>query len=240
MVFQRNKILRYVGLLSLMILCQTILSAQEYYRFRADFSIKEKVIGDAQGTLILGTIYYDKNLRKINHDITFPSREQWLLQDTNIYRIVADTLASKKGVLPIAEASIYNMVLSQQLADFGLAKSGYTLQSAEPSPDGGTISTWTPPDQLKQVLGKIIVKQVNKRIDAVAFYDKDQKIQGKYYFKEYQVIEDLPVPAKMYQILYLADGKEFQRLLEFKNITINQTTDDAKYDFRVPAATGSK
>lgn len=218
---------------------QNNLCAQEYFRFKSEFSIKEKTAGQAQGTLILGTVYFDKNLHKINHDIRFPTKEQWLLLDTTMYRTIGDSLVSRKTVPPLGEFSMYNMILSQQIADFGMSKSGYTLGDVEEGTDGKILSTWLPPAQFKTILGKVIIMQEQKRVAAVAFYDKDDKVFSKYYFKDYIVVNDLPVPTKLIQIMYKPEG-DFTRMLEFKNITINEDTDDKKYDFPLPVLDAGK
>jgi hypothetical protein len=237
---RNTTLLAALPLLLLWLLLPTTTRAQEYYRFRADFSIKEKNKGDAQGKLITGVVYYDKNQRKINHNVRFPAREEWLLHDTTMYRMVADTLVSKRTIIPIVEYSMYSMILNQQLADYGMAKTGYELEGVEEAGEGKVLSTWLPPQQVRHLLGKVLIMQSQKRIDALAFYDKDDKVTGKFYFKEYAAVSDLQVPGKIYQITYLPDGGEFTRILEFKNVVVNEASDDEKYDFRLPVADGGQ
>jgi len=97
----------FCRLLLLIPLITTGLKAQtEFYRYKSDFSIKEKETGKEQGRLITGTVYYDKHQRKTLYDIRFPEPEKWLLQDTFLYRMKADTLLSKQTVPPVGEFSI--------------------------------------------------------------------------------------------------------------------------------------
>ncbi len=219
----------------LLLTCNYVAQAQEYYRFRADFSIKEKFVGDEKGQLITGTVYYDKNSRKVCHDIRFPAREKWLNLDTTMYKIVADTVASKRTTLPFGEFSVYNMILSQQLNDFGLSSGGYDLASVEEGANGQTTSTWTPKKELNEILGKVVLMQEQKRVTGVAIYATTGEIQGKFYFTDYQMVEDLPVPGKIYQVFYPKEsGKEFNRIITYKNIVINQQEQDEVYDFKLP------
>ena len=44
---------------------------QHYFRMKADFSIKEK-FGDGKMALTMGTIYYDRNYKKLVYDVKFP------------------------------------------------------------------------------------------------------------------------------------------------------------------------
>ncbi len=205
----------------------------EFYRFKSDFSIKEKETGKDQGRLITGTIYYDKNLHKTIYDIRFPEPEQWLVRDTLMYRMKADTLVAQQIVPPVGEFSIFNMILSQQLNDFGLAKVGYTPGDVQQ--DGKqVISQWLPPAQFKAYLGPVTMAQENKRLSAAAFYDKEKNLVSKFYFKDYSVQSGLPVPGKIYQLFYREAG-EFIRIMTLKNIIINQADEDSTYDFDIPA-----
>ncbi|MBK6995511.1 MAG: hypothetical protein IPH31_11495 [Lewinellaceae bacterium] len=205
----------------------------EFYRFKSDFSIKEKEAGKDQGRLITGAIYYDKNLHKTVYNIRFPEPEQWLVRDTFMYRMKADTLASQQIVPPVGEFSIFNMILSQQLNDFGLAKVGYTPGDVQQ--DGNqVISQWLPPEQFKAYLGPVTMAQENKRLSAAAFYDKEKKLVSKFYFQDYTMENGLPIPGKIYQIFYREAG-EFVRVMTLKNIIINQADEDSTYDFVVPA-----
>ncbi len=208
--------------------------AQDYYRFRADFSIKEKFVSDEKGQLITGTIFFDSNSKKVCHDIKFPAKERWINHDTLMYRIVNDTLAGRRATIPFAEFSMYKMILAQQLSDFGLDKSGYTLKNVENGENGQTTSTWIPEVALKDIVGKVIIVQEKKQISAVAMYSPTDTIAAKYYFKEYQLVEGLPVPTKIYQIYYFKDGREQNRIITYKNVIINQEDEDEIYDFRLP------
>jgi len=211
-----------------------VLPAQsDFYRFKSDFSIKEKETGKEQGRLIMGTIFYDRYARKTAYHVRFPEPELWLVRDTFMFRLVADTLVSQQIVPPVSEFSIFNMILSQQLNDFGLAKVGYT--PGELTQEGNqVISQWLPPEQFKAQLGPVVLAQENKRLSAVAFYNEQNKLVSKFYFQEYTLIQGLPVPGKVYQIYYREEG-EFVRLLSLKNATINQADEDHHYDFDVPS-----
>lgn len=205
----------------------------DFFRLKADFSIKEKEAGQEQGRLIMGTIRYDKNLHKTGYLIRFPEPEQWLLRDTIMYRIKADSLISQQKVPPVGELSIFNLILSQELQDFGLSNVGYTPGKVQQE---GTqvLSHWLPPEALKSYLGPVTLSQEQKRLTAAAFYAKDNQLLSRFYFQDYTVHSGLPVPGKIYQIYYRESG-EFVRLMTLKNILINQTDEEHTYDFDLPA-----
>lgn len=208
------------------------LGAQEFYRFKADFSIKEKEKGKEQGSLIMGTVFFDKNLRKIAYEIRFPEPERWLLQDTTLLRVVGDSLVSRQVIGPVSEYSFFNLILSQQLADFGLSRSGYSPGEVRQEGEQ-TLSTWLPPEQLRKQFGPVVLAQENKRLTAIAFMNKEGSVAAKFYLQDYQTLEGLPVPGKIYQIFYRADS-ELVRIMTFKNILVNSADEDDHYDFAVP------
>lgn len=220
-------------LVLLLVSSHPLAAQSEYFRYKSDFSIKEKETGQDQGRLIMGTVYFDKNLHKTLYDIRFPEPEQWLIRDTFMYRKKADTLVSQQVVPPVGEFSIFNLILSQQLQDFGLVKMGYTPGMVQQDGEQ-VISRWLPPEKLKAYLGEVSIAQENKRLTAAAFYDKAQKLISKFYFKDYSIQDGLPVPGKIYQIFYRETG-EFIRIMTLKNILINQTDEATTYDFVVPA-----
>ncbi len=224
---------RFAFLMLLLLGSHTLPAQSEFFRFRSDFSIKEKETGKDQGRLITGTLFYDKNLQKTVYDIRFPEPEQWLVRDTFMYRMKADTLVSQQIVAPVGEFSIFNMILSQQLNDFGLAKVGYTPVDVQQ--DGNqVISQWLPPEQLKAYLGPVSMSLENKRLNAAAFYDPNQKLVSKFYFQDYTLQNGLAVPGKIYQIFYREAG-EFVRIMTLKNILINQVDENSTYNFDTPA-----
>ncbi len=212
----------------------SVLQAQsDFYRFKSDFSIKEKETAKDQGRLVTGSIYYDKNLQKTAFYVRFPEIETWLVRDTFMYCIRADTVALQKVVSPLNEFSIFNLILSQQLSDFGLSRMGYTPGDVQQDGEQ-VISEWIPPESHKTKAGKLMLAQQNKRLKAVAIRTVDGKDAAKIYFQDYTMQNGLPVPGKIYQMFYLETG-EFVRIITIKNIIINQIDEDNNYDFSIPA-----
>lgn len=213
----------------------TQVSGQAWFRFRADFSIKEKLSGAAQGQLVTGTLFFDKNTGKINHQVVFPKHGNWLVSDTTLYEMIGDSVVSTQSVPPYSQYSLYRLILDQQLADFGLGKAGYTLSEMSQPDTNSVLTTWIPPARMKEQLGKIIVSRVRKTVDGVAFYDPKQVLLAKFYLKEYVVADDLPVPTKIIQIIYPPNGgAEYLRMVQFSQIVIDENSSDEKYDFKLP------
>ena len=109
----------FVGIIFLS-LCQLLPNrsvGQQFYKLKADFSIKEKFF-DGTSRLLMGKVYYDKTVKKIVYNITFPEPETWVIQDTSFYRLKAKKLVSKQKSFLIPNSSIFHFALTGQLADW--------------------------------------------------------------------------------------------------------------------------
>ena len=132
------------------LLCQG--QAQDYFRFRADFSLKEiSTFSDSlERRLIIGTCYFDKNLNKLTYDLTFPHPEKWIMEDSFIYTLREERLIDKAPVPPITEHNIFKMLLDQTFSEFGMMKSGYEIKQVRKI-DGQVYMTYSPPDEYADV-----------------------------------------------------------------------------------------
>jgi len=76
-------------------------NAQTFNRIEADFSIKEKDI-NGNKLLTIGRVYYDKNIRKIVLNISFPEKIIIVATDSLVYMIDNDSLIkTSPAVVPI-------------------------------------------------------------------------------------------------------------------------------------------
>jgi hypothetical protein len=237
-VFIFFKLKKYL-FIPLLVYCTTV-SAQSFFRFRADFSIKEKMSGASQGQLVTGTLFYDKNVQKINHQVAFPARGNWLVVDTLLYECSADSLLSVQTIAPYSQFSIYRLILDQQMSDFGLSKNGYTMTSVT-GDSTGTTAVWSPPNRMKDQLGKIVVYSKSKQVEGIAFFDAKSVLRAKFYLKDYTIVEDLAIPSKIIQIVYTeADNQEYLRIIQFSHIIIDENGSDDQYNPQLPAARRNK
>ncbi len=108
-------------------------TAQDFFRFRADFSLKEiSSLNDSlERRLIIGSVFYDKNLNKLTYNLNFPAPEQWVVADSFIYTLHEGAVTSKSPVAPITEHNIFRMLLEQTFSEFGMLKSGYQIQKVQ-------------------------------------------------------------------------------------------------------------
>lgn len=203
------------------------LNAQNYYRIGGEFIIKSKSENAAQ--LVMGNFYFDKNEKKIVHQNYFPEKITWVTSDTNLYKIVNNTIVSRQTIPNFSDFSIYNMVLNNKLDNFGLDGTLFKLDKVEQEKDM-VISTWLPRKKLEKAAGKIMISSKDNNIFGIVFFNAEGEIIKKQFFEDYGVYSGLAFPGKIVEITII-DGKEVYQVTTYKNIVVNETAHDALYRF---------
>jgi hypothetical protein len=205
---------------------------QQHFRIKADFSIKEKN-ADSTVNLTVGTVYYDKVIKKVIYDVSFPRKETWIIQDTAVYKIVNGKVIEKVKATSIAEFTIFHMALSGSLGEYGLKEMPFKLTSVEKE-DSMIIATWKPEEKVQKMFGKIVMSKVNRKIYGIVFFKSNGKIAGKQFFRKYKKIAGVDFPTEVMQINYTPSGTN-QQITSFKNIVIDQANDKKLFDRAIPA-----
>jgi len=222
------------GFLLLIFFCfLPVLSAQHYYRIRADFSFK--YTGGAQGgqSLVMGTAFFDKVEQKITYQVRFPKKQVWVMKDTVMYKYENDRLIERSYVPSPVAASIFNLALQSSMNNFALEDSPYTLSNVEED-KGLVIATWTPPkipgnDQI----GDVLIANQDGRLTGIVFQDAEGRVVSKQFFEEYAQYGGIWFPGQVTQILYLEKGEAYQ-VTNYKNIILDENGNDHWYRYPVP------
>lgn len=205
-------------------------AGQDYFRIRAGFSVKSAGTFD-QKNLTVGEVTYDRNSGQIIYHIDFPEKEQWITADTLIYRVKENRLISKMFTPAMAQFSVFHLSLNSHLQDFGLKSSQYTLK--EVSREGEmVISTWSPPSNLSDKLGDILVSTIDKRLYGVVFQDTEGEVIRKQFFSDYEIVSGLAFPGIITEIYYTGDDESYQ-VTTFRNIRIDELENDQFYHYPV-------
>jgi hypothetical protein len=235
---KRNIFLKKKSSVTLLFFFCAILTStgQDFFRFKADFSLKEiSSVGDSlERRLVIGTCYYDNNLNKLTYNLRFPHAEQWIVQDTFIYTLREGELINEASVPKITEHNIFKMLLEQTFTEFGMLKSGYQIQKVKKL--GNEIFvTYQPPEEHAKVLGSLVLVKEKKMLKGVIYYEPDGNMMFRQQLNNYQVVSGLPVPGEIAHIVEKGD-KKIQRILSFDNILINESGFDDQYDVPVKRA----
>ena len=206
--------------------------AQQFFRVKADFSIKQKK-ANGESTLIMGKVYYDKNAKKIVYINSFPKEETDVLVDTILYSIIDNRVVSKNSTFFTYRFSIFHLALIGKLSTFGLDGSIYKLVKTEKEKDL-VITTWEADGKGKEKLGKIILSTKNKKLYGVVVFDNKNKIIMKQFFKNFVNVNGMDFPSEITQISYNASGKESYGITTYKNIVVDDIKDDNIYNFVLP------
>jgi hypothetical protein len=236
---QRNLYMK--NLLFILILGFQVSNAQQFYRIKGDVSIKDKL---ANGTyrLTVGKVYYDKPSLKLIYKLNFPQEETIIIKDTTLHKIGKDgVLISSQNVMVVNEFSIFHLSLSGKLADYGInsgnAAKIYKISKVEKDKDGRVITTWSVVEkQLMKTLGKIKMANINKRLDAIAFYDTNDKLLSQQFFKDYVNVNGVEFPRQVTQISNNTDNTQNIQQTTYKNIVIDQEDENNMYNYPVPVA----
>lgn len=228
-------------LLFILIFGFQISNAQQFYRIKCDVSIKDKL---SNGTyrLTVGKVYYDKPSLKLIYKLHFPQEETIIIKDTTLHKIGKDgTLISSQNVMVVNEFSIFHLSLSGKLADYGInsgkAQGIYKISKVEKEKDGRVVTTWSVADaRLMKTLGKIKMANVNKRLDAIAFYDTKDKLLSQQFFKDYINVNGVEFPRQVTQISNNTDSTQNIQQTTYKNIIIDQEDEKNMYNYPIPVA----
>jgi hypothetical protein len=215
------------------------LSAQQFYRFKADVTVKDK-LADGKYRLTMGKVYYDKIFKKIVYGLNFPKKENIIIQDTTMFKINAEgVLTEQTKTILMPEFTVFHLALTGKLADYGLQSSKeersiYKVGSVEKTKDG-ILTTWVPSDdKFKTLFGDIKMLNKNRRLDVMVFYDKDGKMVSRQFFKKYVNVKGIEFPTEVTMISYAFDGTQNIQQTTYKNIVIDQNDEDEMYRYRIP------
>lgn len=218
------------------LLCFLLLSAvsgyaQLYSKLQADFSIKES--GDSKKVTI-GTVYFEKFSAQIIYDIRYPQEEVIVVTDSVIYRIIDDKIVDKKPAHGIVPFSIFYLALNGDLDLYGLRNTPYILSSTKGMEDQ-VITTWLPPEEVKEYQGKVVLSQKNGLVFGLLGYLPDGTLLSKQFFEDYANVKGLDFPMKIVQIMYTG-GNENYKVTTYRNININNSNPESEkyYHYKLP------
>ena len=206
--------------------------SQIYFRIRADFMIKAKS-ATGQQQLTVGKVYYDKSIRQIVYEITFPEKESWVQRDTVLYKIVNSKVTARQHIPTMIEFSIYNLILNGNLPDYGLKKTKFKIIKVEKS-DDNIISTWEAPPESKKFFGNVLISNVNQQLNGIVFKNSAGEVIARQFFRDYIKVKGLSFPQEIVKESII-DGQKAYELTTYSNIFINDLSGEDKYNFKIPA-----
>lgn len=192
-------------------------------RIEAEYSIKE-ISPNGQNSLIVGKVFYDQRQQTLVHKQSFPANTLLAFRDSSVFVIQKDSIKQTKASAMAIQFSIYNLILNNEISDFGLEKMGFEMMEVDEQ-EGKIVSKWK---HSVAASGYIAITQENGKVDGVIFYEKSGKPLVKQYFREYQKVGKVYFPSKIMEIIYTPSG-ENKKITTHRNIKVDDFTDEAEY-----------
>ncbi len=223
----------------ILVLPQEVLG-QYFFRLKADFTVKEKSYDDVY-RLVVGSVYYDLYHRKIVYDVQFPEKEVWVLSDTTIYLFKEGVLKERKKALMYPEFSVFHLALQGGLRDYGL-KDHPVIKVKDIRKEGrNVIRTWKPTAEHRDNVGDIVMSSKDHRLEAILFYNPQQRLMSRQFFNEYALVRGIEFPMEIVQFLYAnpetrPQDPDAEMLVktQYRNIQLNRSDEEYMYNYPVP------
>jgi hypothetical protein len=183
--------------------------------------------------LTVGKVFYDKNIKQIVYDISFPEKEIWIQKDTILYKIVNSKVIGQNRIPTMVEFSIYNLVLNGNLVDYGLKNTKFKIKKVDKN-EGSVISTWEPPAELSKLFGDVLLSNVNQQLNGIVFKNNAGEVISRQFFRNYTKVKGLSFPQEIIRENYI-NGQKAYEITTFSNILINDLSGEYKYDYKIPA-----
>jgi len=206
-------------------------TAQDYFRMSADFTTKVKPV-EGKMNLTKGKIYYDKYAQELIYDISFPSKEKWIVQDSKIYKITNDSVFFTEEIPSMNEFTVFHLALNSNLTYFGLDEAKFSISNIEKKGDL-VISYWNIPPHIQKMISTIAIAKKNNQLHSIVITGENNKILNKQFFKDYVQIGGFEFPGSIVQIFYDENNNEEYQVMEFKNIELNDIENEENYHYQL-------
>jgi hypothetical protein len=214
------------------------LRSQQFFRIKADFSIKELSAQNTGDRLTTGTLFYDVVSEKLVMDISFPEKETLVFYDSLVYTIVNDQIVNQSSLFDnFISSSVYHLILNNKLQNFGLADNQYYQKVDIQEQEGKIITEWNPSSTLKGLTGKILTLNKGNILEAIIFYDKEGNLLSKQNFKDYIFVQGLNIPSEIIHQYFKKENigsSKITKIYSYKNIVLNEMQNNSYYNYNIP------
>lgn len=208
-----------------MLSVSTLFSQSVHNRFTAGYTVKEIDTAEVQ-KISIGEVFLDKNQKNLFFYQEFPEKKETKLRDTLLSTYSSDTLSATLNVGAFYDITIYNLILSSKLNDFGLKERGYKLVKVTEE-EGKVVSLYSPRDPVTFGSVELVLNQ-QYELEVVLVYVPSGELISKTFLSDYILEHGIFVPKKIYQIAYL-NGKVAKKITSLRDIKIDEKSNSHKY-----------
>jgi hypothetical protein len=201
--------------------------AQHAYRLKADILTKTR-LPDSTFQVSKGVIHYDKNIKKIIFDFSFPDKEKVVLFDTLMFRYRDGKLLEKTSSFLIPDQSFFHFILNGNLSNYGFDQANFTAKGSEKKKDL-VITTWLPPDHIKKYVSKVLVATRNKQLYSITMMGPEEKVLNRQILKEYRLVNGQMIPHEVLMATYL-DEQVMYQVITLDHVILNEEDNHQHYN----------
>jgi len=223
-------------------LLSTHLHGQQYYRMKADFSIKQ-ILPDGKQSLSMGKVYYDRTFKKVVYDLKFPEKEVWVIGDSQLVKIANGKVVVKEKVPFLVTSTIFEFALQNNLGNYGLEKSVYKVGEVKKDKDQ-VITTWVPNEKINKLFGNVVVSRKNNQLFGMAIYNNKNELIQKQLFDGFIKALGVKFPSTITEITYYknANGTTSKgtKITTYKKLVVNEPNENNIYNYPIPVGVPKK
>lgn len=132
-----------------------------------------------------------------------------------------------------SESSILYIFLNNKIHDLGLTDVGFKIKDTRVE-DGLTITTWSPPVELIEQIGKVELVHENFIPIYIAYYTKKQSLLKKTYYYDYSNYRQFSIPLKITEFNYMANGDSVITKINFSGLKFDSQATGPYFNYKIP------
>jgi hypothetical protein len=119
------------------------------------------------------------------------------------------------------------------MANFGLDQAHFEMKGVEKKGDM-VITTWLPPEFLRQTISKVLMATKNKLLYSVTMLDSKGTVVSRQILKNYKLIQGIDIPTEILIATYLANNQgNIYQIITMNNVILNETKNNEKYNYKL-------
>ncbi len=166
----------------------------------------------------MGSLEYNLNEDYTIYKVDFPNKNIWEFRDSILYVYdLNDKLIRMDTLGMVNEFTIFQRVLKDELADFGLSEVGFKVVDVQQA-NSSVMMKWNPPPRM-DFIKEVISKKDNNNLSGLIVIDEFGKEINKTFYEEYIYVKGVPVPTRV-KSHFRANKEQIFKELQFRNVVI--------------------
>ena len=171
----------------------------------------EKNVSKDSSYLNIGHVKYDLFLNLATYDLEFPVKCKYIIRDSIVTEYDSlDNFVQVKTIANLNEMAVFKNILKNQMGEFGIKESGFTIADVQKT-DDGVLTFWAAPPYIP-LIKEIITKKTNNLLTGVIYKDANMKTLNKMFFEKYKTINGLQIPQSIKSYFFINDKEVYKQM----------------------------